>query len=87
MPKLSEFFGIQISIRTREHHQLPHFHAAYAGETISISISTLEILAGNIEQRALSMVLEWAVMHRSELQHAWDEVKAGRKPNKIEPLH
>ena len=87
MTKLSEFFGIQISIRTRERpHRLPHFHARYGAESVSIAIETLEVLAGNIERRALAMVLEWAVMHRGELQLAWDAVKAGRIPKKIEPL-
>ena len=57
MPKLSEFFGIQISIRTRERpHRLPHFHARYGAESVSIAIETLEVLAGNIERRALAMV-------------------------------
>lgn len=55
MPKLSKFFGIEISIRTREtpHHR-PHFHARYAGEEVSIAIDTLEVLAGLVQQRALA---------------------------------
>ncbi len=87
MPKLSHFYGIRISIRTREaNHNLAHFHAKYSGQSVSIAIGTLEVLAGGIERRALALVLEWAVMHRSELQLAWDEVKAGHLPKKIEPL-
>jgi hypothetical protein len=54
MPKLSVFYGIEISIRAREaNHRLPHFHAAYADGEISIAIVTLEVLAGKIKRRAL----------------------------------
>jgi hypothetical protein len=87
VPKLSKFFGIEISIRTREtpHHR-PHFHARYAGEEVSIAIDSLEVLAGLIQQRALGMVMEWAVAHRGELLAAWNEIQAGRVPEKIAPL-
>jgi len=87
MPKLSQFFGIEIIIRTGENsHFLPHFHAIYGDEEISVAIGTLEILAGNMNRRALALVIEWAIQHRPELQAAWDDLKAGRKPRNIEPL-
>ena len=88
MPKLSIFYGIEISIRSWEaNHRLPHFHATYAEGEISISIVTLEVLAGKIERRALALVMEWAASHRAELQQAWNDIRAGRVPQKIEPLH
>jgi hypothetical protein len=87
MPKLSHFFGIDIVLWTREDpHQLAHFHAVYGDEEVSIAIGTLEILAGKMNRRALALVIEWAIQHRPELLAAWDDLKAGRKPNKIEPL-
>ena len=88
MPKLSKFFGIEISIRTREtpHHR-PHFHARYAEQEISIAIDNLEILAGSIPQRAYAMTLEWSALNRAELLAAWNEIQAGRIPAKIAPLN
>ena len=87
MPKLSTFFGIEISIRTREtpHHR-PHFHARYAGDEVSIAIDTFEVLAGIIQHRALGMVMEWAMLHRTELLAAWNSIQAGHVPAKITPL-
>ena len=87
MPKLSQFFGIEISVRPREtSHSLPHFHARYGSEEVSVAIGTLEVLAGNMNARALALVIEWAFQHRPELHVAWSDLKAGRKPNQIEPL-
>ncbi|MGB8356259.1 MAG: DUF4160 domain-containing protein [Chthoniobacteraceae bacterium] len=87
MPKLSRFFGIEIEIRSREtNHRLPHFHATYGDDEISIAIQTLEVLAGKFNQRALALVIEWTILHRAELQLAWDEIRAGRKPQQIEGL-
>lgn len=43
MPRLSEFRGIVISMYYKD-HGLPHFHAVYAGEDVSIAIDTLEVL-------------------------------------------
>jgi hypothetical protein len=87
MPKLSEFYGIEIILRSGENsHFLSHFHAVYGDEEISVAIGTLEILAGKMNRRALALVIEWAIQHRPELQAAWDDLKGGRKPNKIEPL-
>jgi hypothetical protein len=87
MPKLSEFFGIKITLRTREKcHNLPHFHAVYGSEKVSIAIETLQVLSGKMNPRALGLVIEWAFQHRPELQVAWDDLKSGRMPSKIEPL-
>jgi hypothetical protein len=88
MPKLSEFFGIEILLRPREDSRhVPHFHAVYGDEEVSIEIATLQVLAGRMSNRPLALVIEWAFQHRPEIQAAWDAAKAGRKPNKIEPLH
>ena len=87
MPKLSHFFGIDIFIPTREaSHRLPHFHAAYAGQRISIAIETLEVLAGRFPAKELAMVRGWAFEHRPELLQAWNQLKAGQRPSKIAPL-
>jgi hypothetical protein len=87
MPKLSRFYGIEISIRAREaNHPRPHFHATYAEHAASIAIDNLAPLAGHLPNRALEMVLAWAAIHRDELQAAWDTLQAGQIPNKIPPL-
>ena len=87
MPKLSRFYGIEISIRTREaNHPRAHFHAAYGEFEASIAMDDAEILAGWLPGRAMEMVLAWAGLHRAELRAAWEAIRAGRLPAKIEPL-
>lgn len=59
-------------------HPPPHFHAIYGEHEASIIIDTLEMLDGYLPQRALSLVLEWAEIHRAELaedwEHAWNHL-------------
>ena len=87
MPKLSRFYGIEISIRAREaNHPRPHFHASYGEHEASIAIDDLAVLAGFLPGRALEMALAWAAIHRDELQAAWDALRGGNIPNKIPPL-
>ncbi len=87
MPKLSEFYGIQIILRYAEgNHTRAHFHARYAEFQAVFAMDTLEILAGSLPIRAMEMTLVWATAHRSELHAAWEAARAGRKPEKIQPL-
>lgn len=85
MPILSEFFGIEIRMWPTE-HGVAHFHARYEGRTVSIGIRPLAVLRGSIRQRALMLVLEWALQHQQELESAWNDLRAGREPGRIEPL-
>ncbi len=85
MPKLSEFYGIQIAMWPND-HGVPHFHARYEGNVVSIAIATLAVLEGGIRPRALVMVRDWASAHRAELLTAWNTIRAGAVPEKIEPL-
>jgi hypothetical protein len=87
MPTISRFYGIQISLRTGEaNHPRAHFHAKYAEHKVSIAVDTLEVLSGYLPPRAMEMTLLWASLHRSELKKAWNALRAGGKPTKIEPL-
>lgn len=85
MPELSRFYGIIIRMFYGDHAP-PHFHAAYQGEEVQITIETLEVIAGGISRRALSFVLEWASLHRGELRHAWTAAAQNQEPDKIAPL-
>lgn len=84
MPKVSEFYGIRIYQRLRE-HGVAHFHARYGGDEISVSIETLEILAGRLSRRQRHLVLEWAVQHQAELLANWHKAQRGEGPQQIDP--
>jgi len=85
MPEISRFFGIVIRIFFNDHDP-PHFHAVYGGDEALIEIESLTVYRGELPQRALAMVLEWAALHRQELRRDWDLARRGRPPEPIAPL-
>jgi hypothetical protein len=85
MPEISRFLGIIIAMYYKDHSP-PHFHAKYGEYRASISIERLEILEGELPTRILSLVLEWAYLHRSELMEDWERAMSKKSLMKIEPL-
>jgi len=67
-------------------HNPPHFHAKYGDYEALVSIEDLSVLEGEIPKRALNMVIEWAVLHKKELENNWLYVSENKLPQKIEPL-
>ena len=62
------------------------FHAAYGEMEALVAIDSLEILRGELPRRAISLVLEWATLHRNALREDWQLARAGMTPRPIEPL-
>jgi len=56
----------------RHDHPPDHFHARYGGQWATVAIADLAILASDLPPRALGLVLEWAQLHRAELQANWE---------------
>ena len=85
MPEISRFYGIVVRLFYGDHGP-PHFHAEYAGEQVKIGIEGLTVLRGRLPPRALGLVMEWAVMHQSELLAAWERAERHEAPGRISPL-
>ncbi|MEW5946073.1 MAG: DUF4160 domain-containing protein [bacterium] len=85
MPEICRFYGIVIYIYYNEHVP-PHFHAFYGGREALISIETLSVLAGSLPPRSLGLVIEWASIHRKDLENVWNQAMNNQKLDKIEPL-
>lgn len=85
MPRISYFYGIAIYMYYRE-HQPPHFHVIYGDAEALISIESLALLNGRISGRALGLVIEWASLHQSDLQRAWQQALAQQPIDPIDPL-
>jgi hypothetical protein len=79
------FYGILIQMFWGDHVP-PHFHALYGEYEIIIDIRTLEVIKGGIPRRALALVLEWASIHRKELEEDWRLCELKQTPKKIAPL-
>jgi phosphomannomutase len=86
MPQISNFFGIIIRMFYDEHNP-PHFHAQYGEYRCCIDIQTLGVIEGAIPARALGLVVEWAILHKSELLENWERIENQQSINKIEPLN
>jgi hypothetical protein len=67
-------------------HAPPHFHARYGEHEAVISIESLMVLEGALPRRALALVLEWATLHRTELEQDWDRARKGLPLAHIAPL-
>lgn len=85
MPEISRFFGMVIAMYYKDHVP-PHFHVKYNEFRAALAIETLEVIEGGLPKRALSLLLEWAVEHRTELKQDWERVMKGEPLQKIEPL-
>jgi phosphomannomutase len=85
MPEISRFFGIVIAMYYKEHTP-PHFHAKYSGQRAAFAIPDLRIIEGSLPRRALSLVLEWAFLHRDELMDNWRRAERREELLKIKPL-
>ena len=67
-------------------HVPPHFHALYAEFEALIEIRTFQVLRGELPNRAMALVLEWAQQHREELERNWDLCSQNQMPANILPL-
>jgi hypothetical protein len=85
MPEVSRFFGIIIRMYFGDHNP-PHFHAIYQDSTAEYNIHTLEVIRGKLPNRAHSLVLEWASLHRGELFEDWLLATEMKEIKPIAPL-
>ena len=85
MPIISVFFGILIRMFYRE-HEPAHFHAEHQAQQAKFDLDG-KIIPGNIPSRtARRLIKQWASAHRRELEKNWNNMKAGRPLERIEPL-
>ena len=77
--------GISILMYFNDHNP-PHFHVKYNDFRAAISIANLAVLEGELPSRVLGLVIEWAELHRLELQADWDSLRTTGTFAKIEPL-
>jgi len=70
MPEITRFYGIVIKLYFLDHPP-PHFHAVYGEYYGLFSIDSLEMLEGNLPQRARKMIVEWGRLYQTELWEMW----------------
>jgi len=85
MPEISRFLGIIISMFYDDHNP-PHFHARYGDSKATIRIDDLTVKEGGLPPRVLGLVIEWALLHKEELEKNWESAKNALPLEKIQPL-
>jgi hypothetical protein len=66
MPEIARFYGIIIKLFFGDHLP-PHFHAVYGEYNGLFNIETLEMIEGDLPQRAKNMIAEWGMQNQKEL--------------------
>ena len=79
MPEIVRFYGIIIKLFFGDHPP-PHFHAVYGECNALFNIETLEMIEGDLPQRAKKMVIEWATMYQKELIEMWNNQEFRKLP-------
>ncbi|MDR2667132.1 MAG: DUF4160 domain-containing protein [Holosporales bacterium] len=73
MPTLAKFYGIVLKMYFQQkEHNPPHLHAIYGDCSGVITISPIEMLEGDLPQKALEMIKEWVVKYQKELLEIWE---------------
>ena len=79
MPEIARFYGIIIKIFFGDHTP-PHFHAVYGEHNAVFNIETLEVIEGDLPDRARKLVSEWAQAYQRELKQIWESQEFRRLP-------
>lgn len=85
MPKISFFYGIIIYMYFNDHYPA-HFHAHYGEFGAKINIENIGLLDGYLPPKALSLVIEWTMLHQKELMANWDRMLKKEPFQAIAPL-
>ncbi|MCT7974559.1 DUF4160 domain-containing protein [Laspinema olomoucense] len=79
MPEVTRFYEIIIKIFFGDHPP-PHFHAVYSEYNALVGIESLQVIEGDLPNRAEKMVLEWAILYKEELLAMWDSQQFRKLP-------
>ena len=81
MPEITRFYGIVIKMFFKpKEHEPSHIHALYGEYLGEFNIQTMEMIQGDLPERARKMVVEWLSSHRDELQNMWDNQQIYKLP-------
>jgi len=70
MPEIARFYGIIIKWFFSDHPP-PHFHVVYGEYNALFDIETLDMIEGDLPNRAKKLVIEWATRYQTELLEMW----------------
>lgn len=71
MPVITRFYGILIKMYFNDHLP-PHFHAIYNEYNGIFDLKTLDLLEGDLPNKAIKLIKEWAQNYQTELERMWE---------------
>jgi hypothetical protein len=81
MPVIARFYGILIKMYySQSEHGIPHFHAIYGEYNSVFDIQTLDVIEGDLPERAQRLVREWSSQYQQELLRMWNTNEYKRLP-------
>jgi hypothetical protein len=75
VPVISSFFGIYVRMYFADHGP-PHIHVEYQGHEALVAIADGQVIEGGLPRRATTLVRQWCLDHRSELEQNWAKAQA-----------
>ena len=58
---------------SQSEHGFPHFHALYGEYAGVFSVDSLDMIEGDLPQRAQRLVKDWASLYKDELAKMWKD--------------
>jgi Domain of unknown function (DUF4160) len=80
MPEITRFYGIVIKLFFGDHSP-PHFHAVYGEFNGIFTINPLEMIEGDLPDRAKNLIIEWAEIYKKDLLDMWESQKFYKLPS------
>ena len=64
MPELARFYDMVVKMYfAQKEHNPPHIHVIYGDYMSAIDIQTLDVLEGDLPEKALGLAREWIVVN------------------------
>ena len=65
---------VDLIILKEQGHNIPHIHAHYQGESISVSLLDGTVLAGNIPKKNERIAVDYVLSHQNKLLNEWTDI-------------
>lgn len=81
MPEITRFYGIVIKMFFKpKKHEPSHIHAIYGEYVGEFNVQTLEMIEGDLPQKAQDLVKEWLEKYKDDLQEMWNTQNIRKLP-------
>ena len=81
MPEVSRFYGIIIKMFFKpKEHEPSHIHALYGEYVGTFDLQSMEMIEGDLPNRARNLVRDWLAINQHELIEMWKNQKIKKLP-------